>query len=68
MAEIKVEIGHGIDGYECPEYENDETELGQSFCQECGEPLEWKEEYNQEKVWNEYQQTHIPSLGSCLVF
>lgn len=46
MAEIKVEIWHGIDGYECPESENDEVELGQSFCQECGEPLEWKEEYN----------------------
>lgn len=43
MAEIKIEKGHGII-YECPECEHD-VELGQNYCQECGEPLEWKEDY-----------------------
>ncbi len=43
MAEIKTD--HKISGYECPECGNDEIELGQSFCQDCGEPIEWKEDY-----------------------
>lgn len=42
MAEIKIEDGHGI-LYKCPECGTD-VELGQSFCQDCGEPLEWKED------------------------
>lgn len=46
MAKIKIETGHGVDGYEYPERGNDEIELGQNFCQICGEPLEWIEEYN----------------------
>lgn len=33
--------------YECPNCEN-EVELGQNYCQECGEPLEWREEYKDE--------------------
>ena len=32
-------------GYECPKCGNDDIELGQRFCQDCGEPLEWKEDY-----------------------
>jgi predicted RNA-binding Zn-ribbon protein involved in translation (DUF1610 family) len=44
MAIIIIEAGHGVDGYECPECGNDDIELGQNFCQECGEPIEWKEE------------------------
>lgn len=43
MAEIKIEQGHGII-YECPECGNEEIELGQNYCQICGEPLEWVEE------------------------
>ena len=42
MVEIKTD--HKISGYECPECGNDEIELGQSFCQDCGEPIEWKED------------------------
>ena len=30
--------------YECPICGN-EIELGQNFCQECGEAFEWKEVY-----------------------
>lgn len=30
--------------YECPSCGNDEIELGQKYCQECGEAFEWKEE------------------------
>lgn len=43
MAEIKMD--QKISGYECPECGNDDIELGQSFCRDCGEPIEWKEEY-----------------------
>lgn len=28
--------------YECPECGN-EVELGQNYCQNCGEPLNWRE-------------------------
>lgn len=31
--------------YECPRCGNDEIELGQNFCDNCGEPIEWKEAY-----------------------
>jgi hypothetical protein len=45
MAEIKVDIiNNGIFGYECPICGNKEIELGQNFCQICGEPIEWKED------------------------
>jgi len=30
--------------YECPNCEN-EVELGQNYCHECGEALVWKEVY-----------------------
>lgn len=30
--------------YECPVCGNEEIELGQSYCQICGEPLEWQED------------------------
>lgn len=50
MAEIKVDItNNGIFGYECPICGNEEIELGQNFCQICGEPIEWKENYEQFK-------------------
>ena len=42
MAKIKIEKNHGI-LYECPECGN-EIELGQNYCQECGEPLDWQED------------------------
>lgn len=42
MAEIKMDSRMF---YDCPECGN-EVELGDNYCQECGEPLEWKEEYN----------------------
>lgn len=41
MAEIKMD--KSVLFYECPVC-GSEVELGQSYCQECGEPLEWKEE------------------------
>jgi len=41
MSEIKTDEGLF---YECPKCENDEIELGQNFCQMCGEPIEWKED------------------------
>lgn len=40
MAEIKIETGHGGDGYECSGCGNDKIELGLSFCQECDEQTE----------------------------
>ncbi len=46
MPEIKIEAGHGGDGYECPGCGNDKIEPGQSFCLECDEQTEWKEEQN----------------------
>lgn len=41
MAEIKMD--ENVLCYECPEC-GEEVELGQSYCQECGEPLEWRED------------------------
>lgn len=42
MAKIMVnDIDDRI--YECPEC-GEEIELGQCYCQNCGEPLEWKED------------------------
>ena len=43
MAKIKAEPEHSV-GYECPMCKNEEIELGQSYCQICGEPLEWVED------------------------
>lgn len=43
MADIKIIKGRGLI-YECPECEA-EVELGQTYCQECGEGLNWKEDY-----------------------
>lgn len=43
MAKIKADLEQNI-GYECPECGND-VELGQNYCQDCGEPLEWEEDY-----------------------
>lgn len=31
--------------YECPFCGNDEIELGQNFCDHCGETIEWREIY-----------------------
>lgn len=42
MAKIKINIEQGI-FYECPSCGNN-VELGQYYCQDCGEPLEWVEE------------------------
>lgn len=33
--------------YECPSC-GYEIELGQNYCSECGEPIEWKEVYEYE--------------------
>jgi len=44
MAEIIIDImEQGLYDYECPKCGNEEIELGQNFCQICGEPIEWKE-------------------------
>ena len=42
MAKIKEKLEAAI-GYECPKCGNEEIELKQSYCQICGEPLEWNE-------------------------
>ncbi|MCI6467051.1 MAG: hypothetical protein MSA90_16490 [Faecalicatena sp.] len=44
MAKMIIEAGCCVNGYECPVCENDEIELGQLYCQICGEPLDWLEE------------------------
>lgn len=36
MAEIKASLERNV-GYECPECRNEEIELGQNYCQICGE-------------------------------
>lgn len=43
MAKIKAEPEHRV-SYECPVCGNEEIELGQSYCQICGEPFEWQED------------------------
>ena len=42
MAEIRIDKPERHI-YECPEC-GEEIELGQCYCQNCGEPLEWKED------------------------
>lgn len=45
MAENKVDsVDKGIFAYECQICGNSEIELGQEYCQICGEPIEWKED------------------------
>lgn len=44
MAEIKIIKGHGLN-YECPEC-GARVELGQNYCQDCAEPFNWKEDYD----------------------
>lgn len=34
----------------CPVCENEELELGQNYCQICGEGLEWEEESEDEST------------------
>lgn len=41
---MNIIISDTID-YECPKCGYDEIELGDNFCSWCGEPIEWKEEY-----------------------
>lgn len=44
MAKFILEPGPCVSGFECPICGNDEIELGQLYCQICGEPLEWIKE------------------------
>lgn len=37
---VKIKIEDGFD-YECPKCGNDEIELGQNYCFDCGEAIEW---------------------------
>lgn len=41
MAKIWMQ---GKERFMCPVCENEEIELGQKYCQICGEPLEWVED------------------------
>jgi hypothetical protein len=41
MAKIWMQ---GKERFMCPVCKNEEIELGQKYCQICGEPLEWKED------------------------
>ena len=48
MAKIKLEMEHGI-MHECPNCAG-KVEMGQDYCQDCGEPLEWVEDvYDKER-------------------
>lgn len=48
MAKIKLEMEHGI-MYEGPNCAG-KVEMGQDYCQDCGEPLEWVEDvYDKER-------------------
>ena len=42
MVEINTQESSML--YECPNCKNDEIELGQNYCQICGEAIERKEE------------------------
>lgn len=41
----KIKMNGTVFGYECPECGNEDIEQGQNYCQICGEPLEWEEDY-----------------------
>lgn len=41
MAIIKIHEERGLFGCMCPICENEELELGQYYCQICGEAIEW---------------------------
>ena len=41
MAKIKIHEERGLFGYMCPICENEDLELGQYYCQICGEAIEW---------------------------
>lgn len=41
MAKIWMQ---GKERFMCPVCKNEELELGQKYCQICGEPLEWEED------------------------
>lgn len=43
MTVIKIQEDDGF-YYECPVCGNDEIELGQNYCSDCGEAIEWKED------------------------
>ena len=45
MTVIKFNENNGF-YYECPICGNDEIELGQNFCPDCGEAFEWRDELN----------------------
>ena len=47
MAKILMQ---GKERFMCPVCENEEIELGQKYCQICGEPLEWEED---KREWND---------------
>ena len=48
MAKIKLEMEHSI-MYEGPNCAG-KVEMGQDYCQDCGEPLEWVEDvYEKER-------------------
>ena len=44
MAEIIMD--NRIYGYECPSCGSEDIEIGQNYCQDCGEPIDWKEDYS----------------------
>lgn len=43
MAKIKADQEQNMI-YKCPVCGNEEIDLGQNYCQICGEALEWEEE------------------------
>ena len=44
MATIKLSEPDKDNKVECPVCNNEDIELGQKFCQICGEPFEWIED------------------------
>lgn len=53
MAKIWMQ---GKERFMCPVCKNEELELGQKYCQICGEPLEWEED----------KQDHFVEVGDGL--
>ena len=44
MAKINVIESDCFGYYTCPVCGDDDIELGQKHCKNCGEPIEWEEE------------------------
>lgn len=62
MAKIQIKHDSGYK-YECPECRNEEIELGQNYCQICGEVLEWQEENSMTEDYYNRVRKEMESAG-----